>query len=196
MELPALPPALDLDELYLLQEDKEYRDSYLESSVRTGIGAQVQALREQRHLTQRDLASLTGTTQSSISRLEDERYGRVNVQTLLSIAKATDTALIIRFAPYEEFLQFAKSLSPAALQVPTISESIERIETHQKVIQFFNSPNAIFQTLIPPTKTRTGVFAAVGGYISTGIINPASVATIDGPQRDSGTILSQNIGEQ
>ena len=196
MELPALPPVIDLDELHLLQEDKEYRDSYLESSVRTGIGSQVQAIRQQRNLTQRDLASLTGTTQSSISRLEDEQYGRVSVQTLLSIAKATETALIIRFAPYDEFLRFAKNLSPAALQVPTISESIEKIQTHQQVMQFFNSPRIVLQTLIPPTKTRTGVLAAVVGYISTGIFNAPSAATIDGVQLKSATALIQNTGEQ
>ena len=195
MEMQKLYPVVDLNTLLRIEEDKEYRDSYLESSVRAGIGYQVQAIREQRNLTQRDLASLTGTTQSSISRLEDEEYGRVSLQTLLSIAKATETALIVRFAPYDEFMRFAKNLSPAALQVPTISESIENIKHHQDTILNLYWQFGIYQMPTPPTNTLMGIYEATGDVMSIGIVRTTSGITIDGVPVRPDALTIENAGD-
>ena len=62
------------------------------------IAEQVVAQRRARGLSQRELAQLTGTTQSAIARLESG--GRPpRIDTLLGIANALDCALVVELRP-------------------------------------------------------------------------------------------------
>jgi ribosome-binding protein aMBF1 (putative translation factor) len=62
------------------------------------IAGQVSDQRQARGLSQRQLAELTGTTQSAIARLE--RGGRPpRIDTLLKIAEALDCQLIVELRP-------------------------------------------------------------------------------------------------
>lgn len=85
-------------------DDKDYRHAYMETAVRGDVARQIQALRHQAGLTQAEFAELIGTRQSVVSRLESADYGKVSVQTLLTVAGAADVALIIQFVSVEEFL--------------------------------------------------------------------------------------------
>jgi ribosome-binding protein aMBF1 (putative translation factor) len=65
------------------------------------IADQVVAQRTARHLSQRQLAELVGTTQSAIARLE--AGGRPpRIDTLLRIAEALDCELAVELRPREE----------------------------------------------------------------------------------------------
>jgi ribosome-binding protein aMBF1 (putative translation factor) len=65
------------------------------------IAGQVAARRTARGLSQRELAELTGTTQSAIARLE--RGGRPpRIDTLLRIAEALDCELLVELVPHEK----------------------------------------------------------------------------------------------
>jgi transcriptional regulator with XRE-family HTH domain len=112
----------DQNELTVFQ-DKEYRDSYLETHVRSGIAYQIHALREKEGLNQKDFGDKIGKKQSVVCRLEDTEYGSVSVNTLLDIAKALDVALLVKFCSYPKFLEENKDLSPAALKVENIHGS-------------------------------------------------------------------------
>jgi transcriptional regulator with XRE-family HTH domain len=107
-------------------ERKEYRDGYLETTVRAGIAYQIQALRAKDGLSQSEFAELTDKKQSTVSRLEDTEYGRVSVQTLLDIAKAVGVAVVVRFVDYPTFLGFAGKMSTPELQPDTIVESLKK----------------------------------------------------------------------
>jgi transcriptional regulator with XRE-family HTH domain len=62
------------------------------------IAEQVSAQRKARGLSQKELAELTGTTQSAIARLESG--GRPpRIDTLLRIAEALDCELIVQLRP-------------------------------------------------------------------------------------------------
>ena len=62
------------------------------------VADQVAERRQQRGLSQRELAELVGTTQSAIARLE--RGGRPpRIDTLLRIAEALDCELIVQLRP-------------------------------------------------------------------------------------------------
>jgi transcriptional regulator with XRE-family HTH domain len=62
------------------------------------IAEQVAAQRKARELSQKELAELTGTTQSAIARLESG--GRPpRIDTLLRIAEALDCELIVELRP-------------------------------------------------------------------------------------------------
>lgn len=65
------------------------------------IAEEVADRRQSLGLTQKELAHLTGTTQSAIARLE--RGGRPpRIDTLMRIADALDCDLIVRLEPKEE----------------------------------------------------------------------------------------------
>src|ERR687894_1610385 len=65
------------------------------------IADQVSEQRAARGLSQRELAQLTGTTQSAIARLE--RGGRPpRIDTLLRIAQALDCQLVVELRPRTE----------------------------------------------------------------------------------------------
>ncbi|HKZ02396.1 MAG: hypothetical protein A2W35_06545 [Chloroflexi bacterium RBG_16_57_11] len=88
-------------------ENRAYRRAFVEESIRTGIAAQIAALREQRHLTQTDLAVCMQTTRSWIFRLEDPNQPPPTIQTILRVADALDVAVDVQFLPFSEFIEKA-----------------------------------------------------------------------------------------
>jgi transcriptional regulator with XRE-family HTH domain len=77
--------------------DKEYAHSYLEDYSNMEIAAQIKVLREQRGLTQKELAELAGMKQERISKLEDVNYDAWSVKTLRKLARAFDISLKVSF---------------------------------------------------------------------------------------------------
>lgn len=106
--------------------DKDYRDGYLRAQIGGAIAYQVQALRQKLGLSQAEFAKLCGKRQSQISKLENRTDGLVNVQTLLDIATGADVAVLVQFVSYPEFLERTSDMSVAALQPPTIQESLAK----------------------------------------------------------------------
>lgn len=104
--------------------DREYRDAYLESHVKSSIAYQIQALREKTRLSQADFGALIGKPQSVVSRLENTEYGALNVNTLLEIAAALEIGLQVRFADFETVIR--SDVSPAAMMVENIAETVAR----------------------------------------------------------------------
>jgi transcriptional regulator with XRE-family HTH domain len=113
----------DLGELQKFLNDA-YRVSYLDSHVKGGVAYQIQALREKEGLTQTEFGTIVGMPQAVISRLEDTEYGGVNINTLLKVANALKVGLEVKFCNFETIL--AVDVSPAALQVENIQETIRR----------------------------------------------------------------------
>ncbi len=103
--------------------DKDYRDGYLNATVRGWIAYQVQALREKLGMTQTEFAAKVGTTQTVISRMENDK-GVPNVQTLLDMASELNVALVVQFVSYPDFLARTADMGPTALQPATIDESL------------------------------------------------------------------------
>jgi transcriptional regulator with XRE-family HTH domain len=92
--------------------DQDYRASYAESFMNSWVAAQIKVLREQRNLSQQELADLIGTKQAGISRLENTNYSSWKVQTLARIARALDVRLRISFEEFgtlpEELFKFGR----------------------------------------------------------------------------------------
>ncbi|MEY2855000.1 MAG: hypothetical protein RL030_2132 [Pseudomonadota bacterium] len=61
-------------------------------------------MRRYRGLSQAELARELGKPQPVISRLEDPRYGRYSLNTLLEIATRFDVALLVAFVPFSELV--------------------------------------------------------------------------------------------
>lgn len=95
--------------------DDEYREAAMEATTRNLVAWQVRVNREERGLTQAQLAALMGTKQSAISKLEDPDGGDVQVSTLIKAAHAFKCAVIVRFIDYSRFHARTQNVGPSSL---------------------------------------------------------------------------------
>ena len=77
-----------LEELRENFRDLEYREAYADDYLNTYVATQIQVLREQRGLSQQELAELIGSKQPGISRLENVNHTSWKTDTLKKIARA------------------------------------------------------------------------------------------------------------
>jgi len=94
-------------------ESKKFRDAFVASNARRGIAYQLRAMRGNR--TQGQIGKLAGKPQNVISRLENPRYGKANIQTLIELASVYDVALLVKFVPFGRLIAETEDLSQNAL---------------------------------------------------------------------------------
>ena len=101
-------------------ENREYRRGFVEGHAKDTIAFQIRQLRKAEGWEQRDLARELGNPklQPMISRYENPDYGKYSITTLLELAAAFDVALIVRFAPFSELVEWdfkatRETLAPA-----------------------------------------------------------------------------------
>lgn len=103
-------------------QSKGYRDAYVEEHISQGLAFQIRATREDRGWTQGELAERTGQRQPVISKLEDPDYGNYTISTLKRLASAFDVAVIIRFGPFSELVDYTTNLSQENLAPPSFED--------------------------------------------------------------------------
>lgn len=96
---------------------KNYRDNYMDETVRTWLARQIRTLREERGWSQHDLADIAGLKQSAVSRLEDPDYGRFSLSTLLKLRAAFDVGLEVKFVEYGAAVARSRDVSRNSLRV-------------------------------------------------------------------------------
>jgi transcriptional regulator with XRE-family HTH domain len=118
-------------------KDKEYRDAFVTEHINTGVPFQIRALREQkgREWTQKELGIRTGMAQETISRVEDPNYGKLTLKTLKRLASAFDVALMVRFIPFSELVEWELHLAPDSLKALSFEdESYFKEERKEELI--------------------------------------------------------------
>jgi transcriptional regulator with XRE-family HTH domain len=105
-----------VDKLRAEFQDKEYRHSYADESLNTMIATQIKVLREQREMTQAQLAEATGMKQPRIPLLEDSNYSNWTINTLKRFAKAFDVTLSVKFETFSRFIRDFENLSRESLE--------------------------------------------------------------------------------
>ena len=85
------------EELY--KKSREFRKAYDEEITMLKIAYKIIQLRKERHITQSELARRIGTTQQTISRLEDSMNTHLTIHTLIRLAKALHARLNIDLIP-------------------------------------------------------------------------------------------------
>lgn len=104
--------------------DIEYRQAYAEAAIEQGVAWQVRVNREQRGLTQGELAAKIQTQQSAVSRMEDPEYGAHSLQQLIKVAHAFDCALLVKFISYATLAREGEALSPDDLYASSYTEDL------------------------------------------------------------------------
>lgn len=105
-------------------KNAEYAHAYMETFINAAIATQIKVLREQRGLTQGELAELTSMKQERISVLENVDYGTWNVKTLRRLAEAFDVVLKVSFETFGQAIEEVGSFSRESLQRATRDEDL------------------------------------------------------------------------
>lgn len=112
-DIPATAEFLRISGLARSFTDRTFRASYMAQHLRAFLADQIRGLRGD--LSQTAFGRLINKPQSVVSRLEDEEYGKVSLQTLLDIAQDLDVGLLIRFVDFPTFLKVTADFSDAAI---------------------------------------------------------------------------------
>lgn len=105
-------------------KDKAYREAFVFSQMSIPISFQIRALREQRKLTQKELAEKANMLQPRIVELERPKGNEPNLRTLGRLAAALDVALIVKFVPFSELVDWAERFSPDTFVVPSFDDDL------------------------------------------------------------------------
>jgi len=100
------------------------------------------ATREDRGWNRSDLARESGMTPNNFSRLEDPEYGKHTLSSLKRIAAALDVALVVRFVPFSQFIDWIsgtpyldRGIRPEALAVPSFHDE-EKSGQYETKVQY------------------------------------------------------------
>ena len=102
--------------------DPEFAEVYAETFLDTYIATQIKVLREQREMTQAQLAALLGTTQTVVSRIESVNYSSWNIKTLKKIARKLRVRLRVSFETYGSLIGDMERFDKATLQRPALED--------------------------------------------------------------------------
>lgn len=150
-----------------IRRSKTARESLISSNLSEGIAFQIRATRDAQDRSQAELASGIGMSQNNISRLESPDYGRYTLTSLKRIADALDVALIVRFVPFSQYIDWLSGtphwdcgLRPEALAVPSFPEEEKRHAFDDSVIRYaayhLNAGSAIATSVtVPPIGVAT-----------------------------------------
>ena len=115
-----------MDETQLAEvQNKEYRHGLVSAQIEIDLPLQIRALRKQRGLTQPELAELTGMKQPRFPLMEKPGGAKFTLETLRRLAEAFDIALIVRFAPFSELLDWSEHFNPDSFAVPSFQSEID-----------------------------------------------------------------------
>lgn len=113
-------------------DDKEYAHAFVDSEITTLLPFQIREMRKERDWSQTKLAEMTGQNQKTISDFENPNYARYSLSSLKRLAEAFDVALIVRFAPFSELVDWASNLSPEKFRVPARTKD-KRLDAQKSV---------------------------------------------------------------
>jgi transcriptional regulator with XRE-family HTH domain len=101
--------------------NEEFRHDYDDEFLDMHISAQIRALREDRKMTQKELADAAGTGQSKISEMESD-YHSWSLRTLRKLARAFGVRLFVSFESWGELIPHAEGFRRENLVRPKFED--------------------------------------------------------------------------
>lgn len=147
--------------------NKKHREAFVSASVDQTIPFQIRAMRlaKDRNWTQQELASRSGMKQERISTCENPNYGRFSLQTLKQLASAFDVALIVRFAPFSELVEWESNLSPGSLEIKNFDKEEDYFkEREEGEISGSFLGEQYYQKIKEQPKIESGVLIKISDY--------------------------------
>jgi transcriptional regulator with XRE-family HTH domain len=114
-------------------KNKAYRDAFVGSQISVGLPFQIRALREQRGWKQSRLAAEAKMLQPRISAMEGAGSAKFNIETLRRLASAFDVALVVRFVPFGELVDWSERFNPDTFKLPSFKDDPTLEEAQSEV---------------------------------------------------------------
>ena len=103
-------------------EDKDYRYAYAESFLNTKLASQIRTLRQQRGMTQSQVAGLMDIKQPGYARFEDVNHSVWKTDTLWDIARALDVRVNISFESFGSLIDEKEHFDKEHLERPSFDD--------------------------------------------------------------------------
>jgi len=107
-----------------LLKAKEFRDAFVSARITQTVAMQARVLREERRLSQADLAKELGTSQNAIYRLENPSYGKNSISTLRKVASFFDVGLVVRFERFSGIVDWVTDMDSESILVPSAEKDV------------------------------------------------------------------------
>lgn len=102
--------------------DEEYRYAYAASFLNTKLAAQIKTIRQQRGMTQAEIASEMGIKQPGYARFEDVNHSVWKTDTLWDIARALGVRVNISFDTFGSLIDEKEHFDKDHLERPSFSD--------------------------------------------------------------------------
>lgn len=118
-------------------QDKEYRYAYAESFLNTKLASQIRVLRQQRGMTQNQVAEVMNIKQPGYARFEDVNHSVWKTDTLWDIARALDVRVNISFETFGSLIEEKEHFDkyhlerPVFVDDPVFKEPTKRRKRHK-----------------------------------------------------------------
>ncbi len=116
-----------MEKSFLSLKNSKAREAYVEAELVNGLAHQIRIIRRQRGWSQKELAKRVGTTQTTISRLEDPSYGKFSIRTLLALGKVFDVALFVRYMQFSQFMPATWDTRPEHFQAASFEDEVHSV---------------------------------------------------------------------
>ena len=80
-------------------ENPDFKSSFEEEELFVNLAIEIAKLREEKGLTQKDLAKLLKTSQQMVSRIENPNNQSFSLKTLVKLAHAFHKKILVQFVP-------------------------------------------------------------------------------------------------
>jgi transcriptional regulator with XRE-family HTH domain len=124
-----------------LRRNRATRARFVESNISKALAFQIRSLREKEGWSQQSLADKIDSNQNAVYRAENPSYGKQTITTLKKIAAAFDVALVVRFVPFSELVDWVSGtprinagLSTNALAIPSFEVEEESGLLEQQMV--------------------------------------------------------------
>lgn len=111
--------------------DKEYAHAYMDEFSNMTIAAQIKVLREQRGLTQKELAEASNMKQERVCALEDVDYDAWTIKTLRKLAKAFDLTVKISFEKFSSGIMDVSKINSETLKRTSREEDLKAFSCNE-----------------------------------------------------------------
>ena len=140
-------------------KDKETAHIYINEFLNEYIATQIKVLREQRELTQKELADLCDMKQSRISVLENVNYDKWSISTLKRLAEAFDVTLKVSFESFSSRIQDVLNINRVTLERLSRENDLACASEQKETIASAGS----LQVVLPPQVDQVEVADKVYG---------------------------------
>ena len=101
-----------------LLRTKRFRDGFVSARIAQMLALQARAMREERGLSQTQLATELGTSQNAIYRLENPSFAK-SISTLIKVASFFDVGLVVRFERFSGIVDWVSGMDSESILVPS-----------------------------------------------------------------------------